>query len=93
MALTIVPACAVQPAEPQLPVFEGERVDGLRAKLSAATNLELSEGHHAIDETIRLVVHAQVVGVNHVVDRRGELLRVETFRILDAVQIDWDVDQ
>ena len=75
-----------------LPTFEGERVDHLRAKLSAAANLELSDTIHRIDETVRLVVHARVTRVEHTVDQRsGRLSRVETFRIEEAVEIDWDV--
>lgn len=74
-----------------LPSFEGEAVHGLRAKLTSTNNLELGDDHHRLDETVRMLVTGRVVRVDHVVDdRSGQLLRVETFKVVDAIEVPWD---
>lgn len=76
---------------PSLPNFEGEPVHGLRAKLTSTTNLELGEAHHRLDETVRMLVTGRVTRVDHVVDERsGQLLRVETFKVVEAIEVPWD---
>ena len=73
-------------------MFEGEKVEGLRAKLISGAALELSEDHHRIDQTARLLVTGRVTRVDHIVEERsGKLVRVETFKIVDAVEVPWDV--
>lgn len=81
-----------EPARPnRLQKFEGEEVHGLRAKLSSTTNLELGEDPHRLDETVRMLVTGRVVRVDHVVDERtGQLIRVETFKIVEALEVPWD---
>ncbi len=75
-----------------LPSFEGEQVEELRAKLTSSANLEVSETHHRLEETARLLVTGRVTRIDHVVDQRtGRLIRVETFRIVDAVEVEEDV--
>lgn len=74
-----------------LPQFEGEEVRELKAKLTSTTGLELSDTHHRMDQTIAMVVTGRVVRVDHVADERsGNLIRVETFKIVEATEIDWD---
>jgi hypothetical protein len=76
---------------PTLPQFEGEDVHQLKAKLTSTTGLELSDSHHRMDQTIAMVVTGRVVRVDHVVEERtGNLIRVETFKIVEATEIDWD---
>lgn len=78
------------PAAP-LPSFEGETVHGLRAKLTSTTNLELGEDSHRLDETTRMLVTGRVTRVDHVVDERsGQLMRVETFKVVEAVEVPWE---
>lgn len=79
------------PRPNRLQKFEGEQVHGLRAKLTSATNLELSEDPHRLDETVRMLVTGRVTRVDHVVDERsGQLMRVETFKVVEAVEVPWD---
>lgn len=88
--ISIVPP--LRDEEPShLPSFEGERVDGLKAKFAAANNLELSDDFHRLDQTARMIVTGKVTRVDHVVDERtGRLVRVETFKVIDAVEIPWN---
>lgn len=96
MTLTVVtdqfgPGQSPAPSRPTLPQFEGEDVHQLKAKLTSTSGLELSDGHHRMDQTIAMVVTGRVVRVEHVVDERtGNLHRVETFKIVEATEIDWD---
>lgn len=96
MTLTVVtdtfdPEQLPEPAPSNLPMFEGEAVHRLRAKLTSTNGLELSEDHHRLDQTIAMVVTGRVVRVDHVVDERtGNLVRVETFKVVEATEIGWD---
>lgn len=75
----------------RLPQFEGEDVHGLRAKLTSATQLELGDDHHRLDATVRMLVTGRVTRVDHVVEERsGQLYRVETFKVVEAVEVPWD---
>ncbi len=85
---------ALQVDEPDLhlPTFEGEPVEGLRAKLTSTSNLEVSDAHHRLDDTARLLVTGRVTRVDHVVDERtGKLVRVETFKVVEAIEVPWDL--
>lgn len=74
-----------------LPRFEGQEVHQLKAKLTSTSGLELSDDPHRMDQTIAMVVTGRVVRIDHVVDERtGHLVRVETFKVVEATQIDWD---
>jgi hypothetical protein len=87
MTLAIVNG-SYAPDEEDAPTFEGEPIQGLRAKLISTGSLELSDEHHRLDQTARLLVTGRVTRVDHVVDQRsGKLIRVETFKIVDAVEV------
>lgn len=76
---------------PPLPKFEGQAVHQLRAKLTSTNGLELSDDPHRLDQTIAMVITGRVVRVDHVVDdRTGLLARVETLKVVEATEIDWD---
>lgn len=79
------------PAAPPMPTFEGEKVEGLRAKLTSTGNLELSEAHHRLDQNARMLVTGRVIRVDHIVDQvTGKLVRVETFKVIEAVEVPWE---
>jgi len=90
--MTLAVVSNYQPEESGDPVrtFEGEQVQGLRAKLTSTASLEVSEEHHHLDQTARLLVTGKVTRIDHVVDQRsGRLIRVETFKVVDAVEVAW----
>lgn len=86
---------AVRDSDPTPPrpldiTFEGETVHAVRARLTS-TSIELGDDVHRLDDTARLVVTGRVTRIDHVVDdRTGNLLRVETFKIVDALEVPWD---
>jgi hypothetical protein len=94
MTLSVVPDYVSDEPHEQdngLPTFEGEQVRGMRARLTSTSGLELGEEPHRIDQTVRLLVTGRVVRVDHVVeDKTGYLIRVETFKVVEAVEVDWD---
>ncbi len=91
MTLSVVPDLPAEQPAALLPLFEGERVAGLRARLVSTGGLELGEAPHRIDETARLLVTGRVTRVDHVVDEKsGRLIRVETLKIVEAVEVEWE---
>lgn len=74
-----------------LPQFEGQQVDFARLKLTSASDLEVNDEAHHIDDIVRLQVEGRVVRVDHVVDERsGHLKRVHTVKVSEAIEIGWD---
>lgn len=92
MSLTVVPDTYTETeTDTQEATFEGSQVKGLRARLVSTSGLELGEDCHRLDEISRLLVTARVTRVDHVVEERsGDLVRVETFKIVEATEVDWD---
>lgn len=79
------------PQPRQLPDYEGQKVEGLNAKLTSVSGLEISDEVHRIDDTVRLLVTGRVTGVNHVVNiKTGRLERIETIAVSEALQVPWD---
>lgn len=73
-----------------LPDFEGHPVDVARIKLTSVSDLEGPVDANRIDDIVRMVVEGRVVRVDHVVDEAsGRLRRVQTVKVLDAVQVPW----
>lgn len=71
--------------EPPIPLFEGKLVDGTTLKVTNASVLDLTDVVLGVDDVIRIVVEARVVGVNHIVhEPSGKLLRVHTAKAYDA---------
>lgn len=76
-----------------LPDFEGQTVHATRVKLSSVGKLEAGDQVSRIDDTVRMYVEGKVVRVEHVVDEpSGELMRIHTIKVIDAVQLPWDFD-
>jgi hypothetical protein len=74
-----------------LPKFEGQDVDFARLKLTSASDLEVNDEAHHIDDIVRLQVEGRVVRVDHVVDERtGHLKRVHTVKVSEAIELTWD---
>lgn len=80
---------AIDPSDAVLH-FEGEPVAALRAKLTSA-GIDLGDDIHRLDDTARLLVTGRVCRIDHVIDNRtGDLVRVETFKIVDAIEVPWN---
>ncbi len=91
MTLAIVPDIDADEPATRLPLFEGEEVHGLKAKFASANSLELGEDHHRLDQTTRMLVVGRVTRVDHVLDdKTGKLNRVETFKIVEAMEVPWE---
>jgi hypothetical protein len=70
---------------PAIPMFEGKHVDFTTLRFSSSSKLELPDVVLHVDDIIQLVVEARVTGVSHdVVERTGQLARVQTAKPLDA---------
>lgn len=70
---------------PAIPAFEGKPVDSCLLKLVNSPNLDLSGVVLHVDDIIKIVVEARVVGVNHVVhEPTGTLVRLQTAKPIDA---------
>lgn len=79
------------PTPRSLPDFEGQKVEGLLAKLTSVSGLEISDEIHRIDDTIRLLVTGRITRVDHVVNAKtGRLERVETIAVSECFQVPWD---
>lgn len=74
-----------------LPKFEGHEVDFTRLKLTSASDLEVNDEAHHIDDIVRLQVEGRVVRVDHVVDEKtGHLKRVHTVKVSEAIELGWE---
>lgn len=98
MTLSIVPppSANVEPLPTRtsddhtLPAFEGEPVDELRGKMTSTNGLDVGENAHRLDDAVRLLVTARIQRVDHIIDdRTGRLVRVETFKVVEAVEVPW----
>lgn len=84
---------SISGTESGLPDFEGHTVNAGRIKLSGGSNLEGPAYPNHIDDIVRLFVEARVVRVDHAVDEpTGKLNRIQTIKIIDAIQLPWDYD-
>jgi hypothetical protein len=78
-----------------LPTFEGQIVESARLKLTSVAKLEVGgdDVFSRIDDIVRLFVEGRVVRVDHVVDElTGQLQRIQTVKVVDAIQLPWDFD-
>ncbi len=79
----------IQPPELKLPRFEGQDVEEIGASFKGASNLEL-DSIHTVDEIVRLVVEARVVGISHNVNETtGKLRRSHALKIVDVVPYEY----
>ncbi len=74
-----------------LPKFEGQEVEFTRLKLTSVSDLEVGEDAYRIDDIVRLFVEGRIVRVDHVVDEKsGQLKRMHTIKVVDAIPLPWD---
>lgn len=79
------------PAPRDMYDFEGQKVEGLLAKLTSVSGLEISDDIHRIDDTVRMLVTGRVTRVDHVVNAKtGRLERIETIQVSEVIQVPWD---
>jgi len=76
-----------------IPEFEGQEVSFTKAKITSVSGLEVGDQVFRMDETVRMVVEARVVGIDHKVNpTTGKLERVHLMKALDSVVINWSMD-
>lgn len=76
----------------QIPRFEGEEVVATTAKITSTGNLEVEDAVFRMDESVKLVIEAKVVGVDHKPNKDGKLVRVHILKAFDSLVIDWSLD-
>lgn len=79
-------------APSDIPRFEGEEVTFTKARITSVSGLEIGDEVFRMDQVVRMVVEARVVGIDHKVNHDGKLERVHTLKALDSVVIDWNAD-
>ena len=80
-----------QERERRLPTFEGQDVHEVVAKIGSVNDLDLGDDVKRIDQTLRLVVTGRICAVDHKVDEKtGNLKRVHTIKVTDAIEVPWD---
>lgn len=75
-----------------IPRFEGEEVTFTKAKVTSVSGLEIGDQVFRLDQVVRMVVEARVVGIDHKVNADGKLERVHNMKALDSIVIDWKAD-
>lgn len=75
-----------------IPRFEGEEVQFTKAKITSVSGLEIGDRVFRMDQVVRMVVEARVVGIDHKVNHDGKLERVHNMKALDSIVIDWNAD-
>jgi len=79
---------AANPAK--IPQFEGQDVNFATAKLTSVSNLEIEDRVLKMDEMVRMFVIGRVVNVSHAVNERtGNLVRVQTIKVIEGEIVDW----
>ena len=87
----VEPGPAPAPSGSGLPKFEGQDVEFTRLKLTSVSDLEVGEDAYRIDDIVRLFVEGRIVRVDHVVDEKsGQLKRMHTIKVVDAIPLPWD---
>lgn len=78
--------CTTDCPAPQYPPFEGAEVHGAKVKISApASAMEFDDLVVKVDDVVRVVVTAKVVGVHHDVHHAsGRLVRVQLAKVQDV---------
>jgi hypothetical protein len=76
----------------QIPHFEGEEVVATKGKITSVAGLEIEDRVFRLDESVKLVVEARVVGIEHKPNNAGKLERVHTLKAIDSLVVDWALD-
>lgn len=79
-------------APSHIPRFEGEEVNFTKATITSVSGLEIGDQSFRMDQVVRMVVEARVVGIDHKVNNDGKLERVHRMKALDSIVIDWNAD-
>lgn len=79
-------------APSEIPRFEGQEVAFTKAKVTSVSGLEIGDEVFRMDDTVRMVVEARVVGIDHKVNSEGKLERIHNLKALDSIVIDWKLD-
>jgi hypothetical protein len=79
---------SIVPVTNPIPHFEGQEVASTRAKMTSVASLDVENVVLTTDETVRVVIEARVVGVDHRVNERSGLLeRVQTLRPVEVLAV------
>lgn len=71
-------------AEPEIPTFEGKPVHSTKVKLVSSTGMEIDNAVLFMDDIACMKVELRCIGIAHLVDAKGDLVRVQTLKVLDA---------
>ncbi len=70
---------------PSIPLFEGEPVQALQAKISGLSNVTSPDlPVFTVDDRVRLIGEFKCVGVRHVRDKLGNLVREQVLTPLEV---------
>jgi hypothetical protein len=75
-----------------IPNFEGEEVTTTKAKITSVAGLEVGDRVFRMDESVKLVIEARVVGIDHKPNAQGKLERVHLLKAIDSLVIGWGMD-
>lgn len=75
-----------------IPNFEGEEVFSTKAKITSVAGLEVGDRVFRMDESVKLVIEARVVGIDHKPNPQGKLERVHLLKAIDSLVIGWGMD-
>lgn len=74
-----------------IPNFDGKVVDDTAMKFSGlASAIPCGMKVLKIDDVVRITIEGTVTGVSHVVDKDGNLTRIQTIKPLDVEFTPWD---
>lgn len=75
-----------------IPNFEGEEVTATKVKITSVAGLEIDDRVFRMDESVKLVIEARVVGIDHKPNAAGKLERVHLLKAIDSLIVDWSLD-
>jgi hypothetical protein len=75
-----------------IPAFEGEEVFATKAKITSVGGLEIGDRVFRLDESVKLIIEARVVGIDHKPNAQGKLERHHLLKAIDSLVIAWDMD-
>lgn len=82
---------AFQPhPEPSIPSFEGKEVHTTKVKFVSPAGLDIDNAVFFMDDIACMKVELRCIGINHVVNAKGEIERVQTVKVLEAGLVDFD---
>lgn len=70
--------------DPEIPAFEGKEVRATKVKLVSSAGMEIDNAVLFMDDIACMKVEMRCIGIAHVVDPQGHLVRIQTLKVLDA---------